>query len=147
MLRRNMSGTNGKGFPFILLSLLHDNLHPSSKHASTMHTDTRASRAEMLIHQIFEVVSVATNLLRMAKPWRKHSRAYLYYVLPYEDDLPSRVVLDISRYLSLILKAANVAARLGRGLCWSTVLHMHMHRPGAEARVPRLECCYLTAHC
>lgn len=88
MLRRNISGTNGKGFPFILLSLLHDNLHPSSKRASTMHTDTRASRAEMLIHQIFEVVSVATNLLRMAKPSRKHFRAYLYYALPSEDDLP-----------------------------------------------------------
>ena len=48
MLRRNISGTNGKGFPFNPLSLLHDNLHPSSKRASTMHTDTGVSRVEML---------------------------------------------------------------------------------------------------
>ena len=80
-----------------------------------------------------EVLSVALG--EMAMPPRRHVRAYLYYpLLSNQGYIPCKVVLEVSRYVAMTSTAVYVAARLGRSLCRSTLLHIHMHRPGAEAK-------------
>jgi hypothetical protein len=87
MLRRNMSGTNGKGFPFVLLSLLYDNLHPGKERASTTHTNTsnQASRNGVRGPTAgFQVVNVALGEHgHTFAHLHTGSRAHSYHLLPH----------------------------------------------------------------